>query len=61
MDAPRLVPSLDFRLTMPHTPYQGKGNVGLMPTQDRMTARENPIQCRERLGGLLRYYDREAA
>jgi len=22
---------------------------------------DSPIQCRERLGGLLKYYDREAA
>jgi putative transposase len=28
-------------------------------TTDRQ--REGPVQCRERLGGLLRYYHREAA
>ncbi len=25
------------------------------------TCREAPLQCRERLGGLLRYYHQEAA
>ena len=36
--------------------HQGKGNVLLFP---RATAwqREGPVRCRERLGGLLRYYD----
>jgi hypothetical protein len=39
---------------------QGKGNVLLFPlATDRQ--REGPVQCRERLGGLLRYYHREAA
>jgi hypothetical protein len=42
-------------------PHQGKGNVVLMPVPDRVIAREHPIQCRERLGGLLKYYDRAAA
>ena len=40
--------------------HQGKGNVLLFPlVTDRQ--REGPVQCRERLGGLLRYYHREAA
>jgi putative transposase len=40
--------------------HQGKGNVLLFPLMtDRQ--REGPVQCRERLGGLLRYYHREAA
>lgn len=40
--------------------HQGKGNVLLFPlATDRQ--REGPVQCRERLGGLLRYYHREAA
>jgi hypothetical protein len=40
--------------------HQGKGNVQLFPRNtDRH--REGPVQCRERLGGLLRYYNREAA
>ena len=40
--------------------HQGKGNILLFPrTTDRH--REGPVQCRERLGGLLRYYHREAA
>jgi hypothetical protein len=40
--------------------HQGKGNVLLFPrVNDRQ--REGPVQCRERLGGLLRYYHREVA
>lgn len=40
--------------------HQGKGNVLLFPRNtDRH--REGPVQYRERLGGLLRYYHREAA
>jgi transposase InsO family protein len=40
--------------------HQGKGNVLLFPrVTDRQ--REGPVRCQERLGGLLRYYHREAA
>ena len=40
--------------------HQGKGNVLLLPrVNDRQ--REGPVRCRERLGGLLRSYHREAA
>jgi putative transposase len=42
-------------------PHQGKGNVILMPLRPPNQRRDGPIQCRERLGGLLKYYDREAA
>jgi transposase InsO family protein len=44
-------------------PHQGKGNVVLMPTVTpaQVTTRGNPIRCRERLGGMLKYYDRAAA
>jgi putative transposase len=41
--------------------HQGKGNVVLFPTISQDTARQGPMQCRERLGGLLNYYTREAA
>src|SRR5450759_1917213 len=34
--------------------HQGKGNVLLFP-RDTDVCREGPVQCRERLGGLLRY------
>ncbi len=40
--------------------HQGKGNVLLFP-RDTNLHREEPVQCRERLGGLLCYYYREAA
>jgi transposase InsO family protein len=40
--------------------HQGKGNVLLFP-RDTDVDREGPVQCRERLGGLLRYYHQEAA
>ena len=41
--------------------YQGKGNILLLPSTHQATEREGPIPCRERLGGLLKYYEREAA
>ena len=40
--------------------HQGKGNVLLFPRATGQQ-REGPVRCRERLGGLLRYYHREAA
>jgi putative transposase len=40
--------------------HQGKGNVLLFPRATK-ARREQPVQCRDRLGGLLRYYHREAA
>jgi putative transposase len=42
-------------------PHQGKGNVMLFPTDRPHTSPDRPIRCRERLGGLLTYYHREAA
>jgi transposase InsO family protein len=42
-------------------PHQGMGNVVLIPVPGHRTARQGPIRCRERLGGLLKYYDRNAA
>jgi transposase InsO family protein len=41
--------------------HQGKGNVLLFPAVNQDTERAGPIRCRERLGGLLKYYEREAA
>jgi hypothetical protein len=41
--------------------HQGKGNVLLFPAVSQDTARQGPIQCRKRLGGILKYYEREAA
>jgi putative transposase len=41
--------------------HQGKGNMVLFPTISQATARQDAVQCRERLGGLLKYYEREAA
>ena len=42
-------------------PQQRKGNVVLMPALRQAGAYPAPLQCRERVGGLLKYYDREAA
>jgi putative transposase len=42
-------------------PHQGKGNVLLFPTVSADAECQGPIQCRERLGGLLKYYTYEAA
>jgi putative transposase len=41
--------------------HQGKGNMLLMPSVSHSQRRDDPIRCRERLGGLLKYYYREAA
>src|SRR4030095_12919594 len=41
--------------------HQGKDNVLLFPTISQDTVRAGPLQCRERLGGLLKYYECEAA
>ena len=40
--------------------HQGKGNVLLVP-RGTSIRRDRSVQCRERLGGLLRYYHQEAA
>ena len=44
-------------------PHQGKGNVVLMPLPCSKPQRgdHGRLQCRERLGGLLKFYDCEAA
>ncbi len=36
-------------------PHQGKGNVILFPSADEIET-GGPVRCRERLGGLLKYY-----
>jgi putative transposase len=41
--------------------HQGKGNVLLFPAVSHDTEHKGPIRRRERLGGLLKYYAREAA
>jgi transposase InsO family protein len=42
-------------------PHQGKGNVVLMPSPEHAAKRASPLRCRDRIGGLLKYYHREAA
>jgi putative transposase len=44
-------------------PHPGKGNGVLMPApcSQPQQGRQGPRQCRERRGGLLTFYDREAA
>ena len=42
-------------------PHQGKGNVIPFPAPRAEGAADGPIGCRERLGGLLKYYHRKAA
>jgi transposase InsO family protein len=42
-------------------PHQGKGNVVLFPVPCQARTGDGAIQCHARLGGLLKYYDREAA
>jgi transposase InsO family protein len=41
--------------------HQGKGNVLLFPCSSQGQERAGPMQCRERLGELLKYYERKAA
>ena len=41
--------------------HQGKGNVLLFPASSQNSEGRGAIHCRERLGGLLKYYVREAA
>jgi hypothetical protein len=40
--------------------HQGKSNVLLFPQKEKSRP-DAAIECHERLGGLLRYYHREAA
>jgi putative transposase len=41
--------------------HQGKDNVLLFPSSGQGCESQDPIPCCERLGGLLKYYEREAA
>ena len=42
--------------------HQGKQNRLLFPLPNRGTSGDNGmVRCKERLGGLLKYYEREAA
>jgi len=41
--------------------HQGKGNVLLFPLSSQGKACQGPMQCRERLGGLLKDYHGDAA
>ena len=41
--------------------HQGKGNVLLFPTVSQNSVDKSSLYCRERLGGLLKYYAYEAA
>jgi hypothetical protein len=42
-------------------PHQGKGNMILLPVPRHRTQSDDPIQCQERLGGLLKSYYHDAA
>ena len=41
--------------------HQGKENLLLFPASDPLPQSERKVRSRERLGGLLRFYHREAA
>ena len=41
--------------------HQGLGNVIPLPAKQAANDHEGPIGCSERLGGLLKYYERQAA
>ena len=41
--------------------HQGKDNLLLFPAQTQLVSRkQGQVRCQERLGGLLKYYDRAA-
>ena len=41
--------------------HQGKGNLLLFAASEHTHRNDGPVRCRERLGGLLRFYHRNAA
>ena len=41
--------------------HQGKGNILLFPAVSQDRAPAGPLRCRARIGGLLKYSEREAA
>ena len=41
--------------------HQGKENVLFFPSSSHRRQSEGPVQCCERLGRLLKYYERKAA
>ena len=41
--------------------HQGKENLLLFPGSDQLPKSERKVRSHERLGGLLRFYHREAA
>ncbi len=41
--------------------HQGRGNELLFPSAKSESKRAHPVKCRERLGGLLKYYYQKAA
>ena len=41
--------------------HQGKENLLLFPASDQLPQSERKVRSRERLGGLLRFYHREAS
>ena len=41
--------------------HQGKENLLLFPVSEQLPQSERKVRSRERLGGLLRFYHREAA
>jgi hypothetical protein len=46
--------------TLPGTQPQGKDNLLLFPARVGEASSRGGIRCRERLGGLLKYYSRAA-
>jgi hypothetical protein len=48
-------------IIMPSGIIRARGNVLLFPRDTDIRREPQPVQCRERLGGHLRYYHQEAA
>ena len=41
--------------------HQGRGNLSLFPASEETDRVAGPVPCQKRLGGLLKYYCRDAA
>jgi hypothetical protein len=46
-----------IRISVMQQNHQGTENRILFPFQSKATRKEGAVRCRERLGGLLRYYE----
>ena len=57
----RTLPMSTWSIIIHERNHPVKGNILLFPTVSQDTEYKGPMQYRERLGGLLKYYTRDAA